>query len=752
MDRLGHSFNLPPVKITQSQTIGIVGGGPTGLTAAQNLAENGYEVHVYEKSDSLGGMMTSIPPWRLPRTYLESDINRILNRCPGIHVHLNCGLGEQFSIEALKQKHDCVLLAIGISKDKPLCIPGEKTAPKGLYGINFLTEIGKDSRIKLQGNIVVIGGGNVAMDTARSALREGADSVQLFCLESREEMPAFSHEIEQAEKDGIIIFPSRGPVKINSQNQHVTSIEFVNCLSVFDKERRFNPEYGQENKTIQADTILVAIGLQVDSPELECSGFISKGLIKADFETMRTNDPKVFAAGDGAFGPSAVVDAMSHGHRASYYIKAFLEGRENPIPYQIPYRTRRISVAQDPNWEKLPREEQALFQFDKNSGSSEISECEATISWDMAKRQSARCLRCDAETGSSNYSRRTREHIQKMAKTDIKNTQNQKHILLNRLKPRDNPFPAERSAHIDDIVFLSAALTRLVIDPYREFCSTKTEIGNSLKLGKPFFITGFDDAPEDIRRPLNLGLIQSDCAYIGRRPLYNQPNSSPSKKLPWLQLIVQGVDNPDSNADGLVFVMGSTFSPFKIKRHHPNQLLGLVITASTLEEAIPFALKEKFDLLLLDGSPGIQHPWVELKGPPDLTIMRDTICSLRKLNQEEEIALIYFGGMKSGTDVAKTLAKNCNAAVFGVAIGIAIGGDIVDNTITFEGSYSLEERQNAVEKWIKATAQEIAIIARCTGKTNIHNLEPEDMRSITLTKSEAMGIPLVSGKKSRIGF
>jgi len=171
-----------------------------------------------------------------------------------------------------------------------------------------------------------------------------------------------------------------------------------------------------------------------------------------------------------------------------------------------------------------------------------------------------------------------------------------------------------------------------------------------------------------------------------------------------------------------------------------------------LEEAIPYALKHGFDLLLLDGSAGIDKPWPELCGEPDLTVMRDAIRLLRKMNREEDIALLYFGGLRSGTDVAKALAINCNAGVFGVAIGIAIGGMIEGDHITFDSSRTLEERRNAVESWIRATAQETAIIARCTGKTNVHNLEPEDMRSITISASKALDIPLAAGLKRREGF
>ena len=133
--------------------------------------------------------------------------------------------------------------------------------------------------------------------------------------------------------------------------------------------------------------------------------------------------------------------------------------------------------------------------------------------------------------------------------------------------------------------------------------------------------------------------------------------------------------------------------------------------------------------------------------------MRDAIRIIRhQLNREEDIALVYFGGMRSGTDVAKALAINCQATVFGVAMAIALGGEIDGDRIRFNSGRSNEERREAAENWIKATADETAIIARCTGKTKVHNLEPEDMRSITLVTSEAMDIPMASGTQVRDGF
>jgi hypothetical protein len=405
-------------------------------------------------------------------------------------------------------------------------------------------------------------------------------------------------------------------------------------------------------------------------------------------------------------------------------------------------------------WEKLPREEQPFHGLGKDPAS--FSECESPYDMETAKRQAARCLRCDAETGSSDYSRRTREHIHAMAQTDLDDTARLGEILLERLRPRENPFPPERSPHFDDIVFLSAALTRLVIDPYRETCATRTVIGESIDLEQPFLFSGFDEAPEEVRHALGLGLIASGCGYLGCRPLpggvLSGDKTSRDRKVPWLQLVADDGLEPQTEADGLIYMLGREFRPLRVERLRDNQLLGLAVATPALEEAIPFSLELGFDLLVLDGSDGLERPWVELGGSPDLTVMRDAIRLLRKLNREEEIALVYFGGIRSGTDAAKVLAINCNAVVFGTAIGIAMGGGIDGDHLVFDGSRTREERQTAVENWIKATAEETAIIARCTGKTNVHNLEPEDMRCITLSTSEALGIPMASGGERREGF
>ncbi len=685
----------------------------------------------------------------MPRNYIENDIKRLLDHCPGITVHLSTGLGTDVTLAELKEKHDAVLLSIGLWKDRALNVPGEEKGLKGLYGIEFLTDLAAGKAVALKGKAVVIGGGNVAMDVSRAALRAGPDSVHLYCLESRAEMPAWKHEIEEAEKEDIVINNSWGPKQILHENGRVTGVEFKRCVSVFDSDGRFRPVYDEDNTVIvDADAVLLSIGLQSVNDELEGLSMMTHGYVKAKFASMRTEDPKVFAAGDGAFGPSSIVQAMASGHRAAYYLQAFLDGREDPMPYQPTYRTRAIPVAQDPMWEKLQREEQVFHCFSKDQPGA--PECEDTYDQETCRHQAARCLRCDAETGHSDYTRRTRDFIHTMAHSKPEEIEKIRNVTIEMLQPRDNPFPESRPAHIDDVVFLSAALTRLVIDPYREHCDTSTRIGDTIQLEQPFLLTGFDDAPEEVRRALADGLAAKGCGYIGARPLVE--THAADKAIPWFQLVMPD-STPSKDADGLIYVQGKAFQPIKAKRLHDDQKLGLSVSAPALEQAIPWALDNNFDILLLDGSTGIEKPWSELDGHPDLTVMRDAIRIIRhQLNREEDISLVYFGGLRSGTDVAKALAVNCQATVFGVAMAIALGGEIDGDCIRFNGGRTVEERKEAAENWIKATADETAIIARCTGKTKVHNLEPEDMRSITLVTSEALDIPMASGTQVRDGF
>jgi len=330
----------------------------------------------------------------------------------------------------------------------------------------------------------------------------------------------------------------------------------------------------------------------------------------------------------------------------------------------------------------------------------------------------------------------SREDIFAMARVDLGDQRQLKEILERRLTPRANPFPEGRDATLDDLVFLPANLSRLVIDPYREACKISTEIG-PMELAQPFFVTGFDDAPDDVRRGVAQGLVAADAGYLGVKPI--------GEGARWLQLVVPGQIAPSPEADALIFSLGHSFKDPKAARLRDDQVLGLAVSSpAALEEAIAHGLEHKFDMLLLDGTGSLGAPWAELAGAPDLTMLRDAIRILRRLDREEEIDLVYFGGIRSGTDAAKVIAFGFKAVVLGVPAALAAGGAIAeDQTLHFAPDHSVEERATAVANILKASCGEASMMARCTGKTQLHNLEPEDMRALTLTTVEATDILLV---------
>jgi len=375
--------------------------------------------------------------------------------------------------------------------------------------------------------------------------------------------------------------------------------------------------------------------------------------------------------------------------------------------------------------------------------------------------------RTDSETGSAGFNRKARTLIHSMSRATLEDGDLQRRMLAELLSPRENPFPDERPGQLDDLVFLSAALTRLVIDPYREACSTRTRISRtegigrlpdgaaSVEMEQPFLFTGFDESPEPVRKAVAMALAATSCGYVGRRALPNAGNGHPSEGNPgrcsWFQLVLPE-DEPSPEAGGLIYCFHGNGGPRRPVRLRSDQLLGVAVSSGSVPAGVPHALAEKLDMILLDGTRGIHRPWVELDAPPDWTLIRDALRLLRELRREEEIPLIHFGGMRSGTDAAKILALNGQACVFGVAAGLALGGAIKDGTLRFDPKGSPGEMSRALVNWIQSTSQETAIIARCTGKTRVHNLEPEDMRSISVAACLAFDIPLASGQNRREAF
>ena len=240
-------------------TVAIIGSGPSGLTAALDLALSGYRVRVYEKDTKLGGMLAhAIPRYRLPVEALAQDIGDIL--AAGVEVRTGCEVGKDISFDELRKENNAILIAAGLSESHSLPIPGVDS--KGvLLGIPFLWDVANGLRPELGDSVLVVGGGNVAIDMARAAKRLGPSKVYMACLENRQEMPAWKWEIEEAEEEGIEIFNSWGPKAILENKGAVTGIEFKRCTSVFDDQHRFSPKYDEsETKSVKVDSVILAIG------------------------------------------------------------------------------------------------------------------------------------------------------------------------------------------------------------------------------------------------------------------------------------------------------------------------------------------------------------------------------------------------------------------------------------------------------------------------------------------------------------
>ena len=737
MDKVGHDYDPPPLPVTQKETVAVVGSGPAGMVAVHDLCEAGFEVHLYEMTDRLGGMMIwGIPAFRLPQHIIQEDIDRLTSRCPGLKVHLNTALGKDVTLEELKERHDAIILAIGSWWGKKMNIPGEEDE-RVIDGVQFLRDINAGARPEMPETVVVIGGGDVAMDACRAALRlPGCEKVKVVYRRGSEDIPARKIELEGAIEEGIEFIYNTQQVSIELTNSGLD----LNCVTTKagppDEDGRRSPLLVEgSDHSIACGMVIAAVGQEGKCDHLDNKGMMLKDRVITSWDSMRTEDPKVFAAGDGAFGGSTIVMAMSHGQRVAYYVKAFLEGRDDPLPYRTPFKTRRVPVAQDQLWEKLPVQEPVFHGVGENP--VEFPEIEDTYGREDALKEAARCYRCDAETGSTDYAVKHREDIFTMARTNPLDHNKLRSTLRERLSSRANPFPEQRQATLDDLAFLPANLSRLVIDPYREACSTKTELGSGkMSLASPFLVTGFDHAENDIKRDVSKGLLSAKCGYLGVQPLNND--------VPWLQLVIPGQIEPSNKASALIYAVGHQFKPVNIKRLKDDQLLGMSLSSSnTLKEAIPYALENNFDVLVLDATGALGSPWSELKGTPDLSIIRDAIRILRDLDREEEIDLIYFGGIRSGTDAAKVIGLGGKAVVYGAVAGLAAGGQITEqHGMHFEADRTSEDRSEGVAAILKACANEASMMGRCTGKTNLMNIEPEDMRAISKATSVATGIPI----------
>ncbi|MCK4910321.1 MAG: FAD-dependent oxidoreductase, partial [Thermodesulfovibrionales bacterium] len=314
---------------TQGKSIGIIGSGPSGLTTADDLALLGYDVTIYEKNPDLGGMLSSaIPTYRLSREALKEDIDDVLAK--GVEARTGFQVGRDATLTELKEKHDAVLIAVGLSLSRSIPIPGVD-APGVMLAIPFLFNANYDKPMELGEKVLVIGGGNVAVDVARTALRLGAQKVEMVCLENEEEIPAWPWEVEEGVDEGIKIHYRWGPKAVSLDGDKVKGLDVVKVTSVFDENGRFSPSFDESEKTfIEADSIIITIGQMSDNDFLKDGPVETdeRGLIKWDRATQMSTAPGIFVSGEVVTGPGSAIQAAATGHRTAEAIHLYLQGKD----------------------------------------------------------------------------------------------------------------------------------------------------------------------------------------------------------------------------------------------------------------------------------------------------------------------------------------------------------------------------------------------------------------------------------------
>ena len=389
---------IPKKRHNYGRKIAIVGGGPSGLACAYHLAIDGYKVTVFEKQNALGGMLTlGIPSYRLEKDIVNAEIDVL--RALDVEFKTGVEVGKDVSLDELrKQGYEAFYLAIGAQGGRGLGIEGED-AEGIIFGVDFLLDVNLGKDVDMEGDVVVIGGGNVAIDVARTATRSGASTVQMFCLEDREQMPALDEEVEEAESEGIVVNNSWGPNKILIENGRLVGIEFKKCISVFDENRRFNPKFDEETKVVKADKILLSIGQSIEWGELlegskaELNG---NNTIKVDSFTLQTGEPDIFAGGDAATGPKFAIDAIALGKEAAISIHRYVQ----PGQDLILGRDRREYKAFDKDninldgYDHIPRERTA--HVDGAKAKTSFKDFRTTLTEEQIKKETERCLSCGA--------------------------------------------------------------------------------------------------------------------------------------------------------------------------------------------------------------------------------------------------------------------------------------------------------------------------------------------------------------------
>ena len=399
------AINPPSNRGGFDDKIAIIGAGPAGLSCAFYLAEKGYHPTVFEKNKKPGGMLTyGIPSYKLEKDVVEAEIDVI--RQMGVDIRCGVEVGKDVTLDELRaQGYKAFYVAIGCQGGRKAGVPGED-APNVTTAVDFLHRVNEGEKVELDGRIVVIGGGNVAIDVVRSGLRCGAASADMYCLEARDQMPATPAEISEAEEDGAVVHCGWGPKEIIVKDGKATGVVFRRCVSVFDGKGRFAPVYDDNNTvTVECDHVFLSIGQSIqwggllEGSKLECG---PGGRAMADPLTYQTAQPDVFVGGDVYTGPKFAIDAIAAGKEGAVSIHRFVQ----PNTSMTIGRNRRDFI-------QLDKDDLALESYDTTArqvaGMAEdidyrrsFRDGHGTFTEEQVKKETARCLGCGASVVDPN--------------------------------------------------------------------------------------------------------------------------------------------------------------------------------------------------------------------------------------------------------------------------------------------------------------------------------------------------------------
>lgn len=382
------------IEANSGRKVAVVGAGPAGLTAAFYLRKKGHGVTIFDANPAAGGMLRyGIPEYRLPVDILDREIAEIL--ALGIELKTGRKLGKDFTLDQLTAEgYNAVFLGIGAPESRRIELDGCDRADV-IRGTDFLRRVCQGENVKLADNVVVIGGGNVAVDAAMTARRCGAVDVKMVCLEDLDEIPASRSQLEEARAEGIEILPSRGPGRVISADGNMTAMDLVECICVYNEQGQFCPQFSETRECIPMDQVIIAVGQATDISFLEENSTIKthQGLIVVNTDSLETDAKGIYAGGDATTAPGTIIDAIAAGRRAASSIDQALGG-SGKIDEVLFARSKPDPVlGRDNGFAAWPREK--IPHLNPATRVQGFEEIEKSYKDEQATREARRCLQCD---------------------------------------------------------------------------------------------------------------------------------------------------------------------------------------------------------------------------------------------------------------------------------------------------------------------------------------------------------------------